>query len=73
MSMHRSLVTVGPGEVVKTLADWAGLLAPPLIASGSGMDVQHIPELRAPCLFAADRRSGGVLQLLPFLQRIGRH
>jgi hypothetical protein len=29
MSMHRSLVTVGPGEVVKTLADWAGLLAPP--------------------------------------------
>lgn len=49
MTVNLSLVTVAQGEVVKRLAGWAALIAPPtLIASWYGMNFRHMPELEQP-------------------------
>lgn len=49
MSVNLSLVTAQQGEVVKSLAGWAALLAlPTLVASWYGMNFTHMPELAGP-------------------------
>ena len=46
VSVNLALVTVRQGEIVKRLGAWAALLAAPtLVASWSGMNFVHMPEL----------------------------